>query len=519
MKNCNVWLVRKKTGIALLVLLCCSIWLNGQENILDSLFTFKSGTVKVSNAFNIISRQTGYSFTYDSKLINPDKKVSLTFQRTQLREILNQIISNDSVDFTVINKYIIIYKITPYQPYAIEIPEWEYKDLTGTISDFETGEPIPYATIGIRSVGRGTVANNNGEFLFKINRDWIKDTLVISHIGYQQRKIPVWQAIGNEFDIKLKRDYIPIPEIIIRNQPPQEILRKAYTYVSRNYGNTPAMLTGFYREAVIKKNDLQIYSEAIIGIYKSPYTSSLLGDQIKIFKSRKMENIGLKDTITVRLKAGLNSCLELDGAKNTFDFLYPENFSQYDYRMTDIVKVDEGTAFVVEFVQKPEVEIPLFTGSIYINTLNYAIEYAEFEVNPAYIKKNKEDFITYQAKGYTIMPISIKYRVSYKNINGRYFLNHVRGDLNFTARQKNHLFTTNFLVFFEMAVTDIRTENVTRFERDETAPLQSVFSKTITGYDYDFWGDFDFLKPEDNLLNELNNMKARLQIFSKEEGK
>jgi len=519
MRNRNVWPAIKNTGIALLVFLCCSAALKGQQNILDSLFTFRAGTVKISNAFNIISRQTGYFFTYDSKLINPDKKVLLSFQRTQLREILKQIISNDSIDFTVINKYIIIYKTTPYQPFALEVPAWEYKDVKGRITDFETGEPIPYATIGIRSLGRGTIANNSGEFLFKINRDWIKDTLVISHIGYQQRKIPVWQALGNEFNIKLTRDYIPIPEIIIRNQPPQEILRKAYTSVARNYGNTPAMLTGFYREAVIKNNDLQIYSEAVIEIYKSPYTSYLLGDQMKIFKSRKMENIGLKDTVTVRLKAGLSSCLELDGAKNTFDFLDPKNFSQYDYRMVDIVKVDDGTAFVIEFVQKPEVEIPLFTGSIYVNTINYAIEYAEFEVNPALIKKNKEDFITYHAKGYTILPISIKYIVSYKNINGRYFLNHVRGDLNFTARRKNRLFTTNFFVYFEMAVTDIRTEKVTRFERDEIAPIHSVFSKTITGYDYNFWGDFDFLKPEDNLLQELKNMKARLQVFSKEDGK
>lgn len=517
MKPCNVWLRARTLGIALLVLISGTPLAHGQGNILDSLFTFRAGTVKTGNALNIISRQTGYFFTYDSKLINSEKRINLSITRTRLRDILQQIVENDSVDFSVINRYIIIFKTTPYKPVSMEVHEWEVREISGKITDSETGEPIPYATIGIKSAGRGTVTNNNGEFLLKINRNWIRDTLFISHIGYVQRKIPVWHSLGNEFNIKMKREYISIPEIIIRNQIPQEILRKAYYSVTKNYGSSPAMLTAFYREAVIKKSDLQIYSEAIVEIFKSSYSSALTADQMKVVKSRKLENIGMKDTLTIRLKAGLSSCLALDGAKNTFDFILPENYSQYDYRMTDIVKTDNGTAFVIDFVQKPDIDIPLFTGSVYINTITYAIEHAEFEIHPAYIKKNRSDFITYQAKGYTTYPTSVKYTVSYKNIDGRYFLNHVRGDLNFTARQNNRLFSAGFLVFFEMAVTDIQTDKVSRFDRDETAPVHSVFSRTITKYDTDFWGDFGFLKPEDNLLNEIRNMHARLQIFTKQD--
>jgi hypothetical protein len=65
-----------------------------------------------------------------------------------------------------------------------------------------------------------------------------------------------------------------------------------------------------------------------------------------------------------------------------------------------------------------------------------------------------------------------------------------------------------------MAVTGMKTENVSRFEREELAPIHSIFSKTITSYDPDFWGDQDFLKPEENLLQALQNMKVRLQEFS-----
>ena len=76
------------------------------------------------------------------------------------------------------------------------------------------------------------------------------------------------------------------------------------------------------------------------------------------------------------------------------------------------------------------------------------------------------------------------------------------------------MFNTQFLVFFELAITDVDLKNVNRFEREELAPIHSVFSRTITNYDPDFWGNQDFLKPEDNLLKALKNMKVRLQEFT-----
>lgn len=515
MNSCNVCIKKTGPGIAILVLSLLTLPLNGQEKeILDSLLSFSSGTVRTAGALNIISRKTGYYFTYDSRIINRERKVNLNFSNTSLREILNSILDDDSLAYSVVNRYIVIYKPQPEVPVLLEKPSWDTKDVTGRITDAETGEPVPYANIGIPKEARGTIANSNGEFIFRISGEWINDTVVISHIGYHPQKIPVSRSIDGKLTINLSRVYVPIPEIIIRNQVPQEIIRRAYNSVIKNYGNTPANLTAFYREAVLKRSELQIYSEAIVSIYKSSYSSVLAGDQVKIIRSRKIENLGLKDTLTVRLRAGLYSCLELDGARNTFDFMAPENMDQYNYRMTDIVRVGDGAAYVIEFTQKSEADFPLYNGSVYINTSSYAIEHAEFEINPGLLKKRKDDFITYQSKDYSVVPTTVRYTVTYQNTGGRYFLSHVRGDLNFSARQKNRLFNTGFLVFFEMAITDIKTENVTRFERDETAPLYSVFSRTIKSYDAAFWGDFGFLKPESDLLRELRNMKIRLQEFN-----
>jgi hypothetical protein len=487
-----------------------------QQTILDSTFTFRAGMVKTGNALSIISRQTGYNFTYDSRLVNTDNKTEMTFSNEKLNLILNNILKNDSLSYSVIGKYIIISKLIP-QPSVLKIdslPQKELKFISGIITDDESKETLPFATIALKNKGKGTVANSNGEFVLKIPRDCLSDTLFVSYLGYVGREIPVEQAIGNNFTIAMRKEFISIPEIIIRTKIPQEIIYKTLAAIPHNYGTTPSLLTGFYREGVLKKHELQVYSEAIIQIYKSAYSGSLFNDQIKVLKSRKIENTSLHDTLVVRLKAGLSTCLELDGARNIFDFIDRSSMSDYVYRMTDIVSFDDNSAYVIDFEQREGLELPLYKGSIYINTDDFAILQADFELHPKYIEKMKGSFISSSSRGFNTWPVTVKYSVSYRKISDRYILNHVRGDLVFTSKRKRKLFNSQFNVFFELAVTNMSTVNVSRFDREDLAPVHSVFSRTITSYDSKFWENQDFLKPEDNLLEALKNMNVRLLEFS-----
>ena len=111
----------------------------------------------------------------------------------------------------------------------------------------------------------------------------------------------------------MRREFISIPEIIIKNQIPQEIVYKTLVAIPHNYGSTPGegMMVVFYCEKeVTRKNELQTYSKAILDIYKSSYLSTFVNDQIKVFKTIKIENIRVSEAHTV-----LNSMI-----KNGFDF-------------------------------------------------------------------------------------------------------------------------------------------------------------------------------------------------------
>jgi hypothetical protein len=515
MSSDNGTIFKYISAIALLIFLIPSREIKCQESILDSAFTFRAGTIKTGNALNLITRQTAYHFTYDSRLVDAERKTEMNFRKTKLKIILDSILKGDSLVYSVIDEFIIISReIPPPPPEKDSAAVPQLKDISGVILDGESSEPLPYATIGLKHEGKGTVSNSNGEFGLRIRPENYDDTIVVSYLGYYSREIPARQSLGNNFKIEMRREFISIPEIIIRNQIPWEIISKTRFRIPQNYGNTPARMAAFYREGVLRKNELQTYSEAILQIYKSAYAVTLLNDQIKVMKSRKIENVDVSDSITIRLKAGLSTCLQLDGIKNIFDFISAENIEEYSYRLTDIISFDEESAFEIEFGRKEGVEMPMFRGSLFINTTDYALLKADFEINPDYLKKMKGTFISNPSRDFITWPVSVRYSVSYRKMDNRYYLSHVRGDLVFESKQKKKLFKNQFNVFFEMAVTSMSLTDVVRFEREELAPMHSVFSKTITNYDPVFWENQEFLKPEENLLQALKNMKVRLQEFS-----
>ena len=339
-------------------LIACLIGISGQafsqESVLDRPLRLPGNTIRASRALGEITRLTGYLFTYDTRIIDSERTFSVPGHEMSVSEILDSVAGDPAVDHMVLGRHIILYRgmAMPEKPAppADSVPL--FLAIGGKIIDSETAEPLPYATIGISHRGRGTVTNFNGDFILRISEACLDDTLTVSYVGYVNRQLPVRSLPGNVMTITMDRDFIPIPEIIIRAQDPLLILRRTVSSVASNYGTTPALLTGFYREGVYRKKEPQIYSEAVVRIYKSPYARSLQNDQIKVIRSRKIENLEAKDTLAVRLKAGLNATLSLDGIRHTFDFLDPQSFDTYDYRLTDIVTIDDQTAFVVSFKQK-----------------------------------------------------------------------------------------------------------------------------------------------------------------------
>jgi len=209
MQPVNGFILKKISAIVFLILLSRWQILYSQETILDSVFTFKEGTLRTGNALDIISKRTGFNFTYDSRLINPDNKIDMTFNEIKLNVILDSILQNDSLVYSVIDKYIIISKPPPPEIKKADLSLLEKSGLiTGVVTDGESGEPLPFAAIALKNRGRGTVTNNNGKFSLRITNEYLGDTLSVSYLGFIGREMPVKQAVGNDIVISLRREFI-----------------------------------------------------------------------------------------------------------------------------------------------------------------------------------------------------------------------------------------------------------------------------------------------------------------------
>ena len=110
-----------------------------------------------------------------------------------------------------------------------------------------------------------------------------------------------------------------------------------------------------------------------------------------------------------------------------------------------------------------------------------------------------------------VKPLQIDYIVSYRNIEGKYYLNHALGNLKFKVKNKKKLFSSNFSTSFEMATTNLETENVIRYKYKESIHPTTIFSNHRTVYDPNFWGKSNFIQPEENIQDALKRINNSMQ--------
>lgn len=502
------------------LLVLCSVTpgqLQGQvinEEIFDKKVTLPKQRTTVYQALNQLSDSIGYLFAYDSKLVDSDRRIRTNITRIPLRKALGQILADTTLGFRVIDRHILIFSNTKADTlsYLNESTDTtRFYSVRGRVLDSQTRKPLPYVTVGIPEIALGSVTNQEGAFLLKIDRGVDVTHLSISHIGYRKVVIPINLLRIEPVDIFLETDYISIQEVIIRNIDPRMLVREALDKISDNFSPSPTYHTAFYREGVVKSGKFQNYSEAIFRIYKSAYSKKIETDQVKLLKSRKTQNLEPTDTLSIKLRGGINSSLTLDIVKNIPFYLEEDYADFYTFTRKDIVTFGDRIAYAIAFDQKESSIEPLIVGTLYIDVDNLAILGADLEINPKNIVRATDQFVHKGNRRFRFKPESIKYSVRYTNLNGVYHLSHVRGDLNFKYRLRRSFSMNSFHLFFELAVTQIDSLNVTRFARNEIEPTQNVFLDNAYVYDQVFWKDLNIIPPEKSVFEALKDINLKIE--------
>lgn len=485
---------------------------SAQESILEQKITLSNERSSTYELLNQITNITGYFFIYDSRILNSDKHCSVDSNNKTLKQILVEILDNPSLSFKVIEKHILIYKIEKQTlaNKALKADSTYFITVKGQVFDKKSTTPISYATIGITENNIGTVSNYDGYFVLKIPSTFQNSSLVIAHLGYKSQQIPVKLLASQKVDIYLQTEYISIQEVIIRNIDPITLVKKAFQSRAENYSQQPVYITSFYREGVLKNKKYLNYSEAVLKVYKSSYTRGYESDQIKLSKSRKIVNIDQSDTLVLKIKSGLKSCLSLDIAKSIPDFTDPDYLDNYNYTKVDIVSINSRSAYAVAFEQKESIREPLYKGTIYIDTENFAIVSADFEVNPKYISDANNLFMVKRSRKFSVKPEKIFYSVNYNLWNGKYYINHIRGDLTIKFKKHYRILYNEFHAFLELASCQLDTLNVVKFNKDEVIKTNTIFLDSKYN-DESFWGDYNIIAPEESINEALSRINSKIE--------
>lgn len=488
------------------------------QPILDKTISLPRQHTTLYDALNIISQKAGCLFVYDSQIVENDRKVKLVADNQPLRQVLDKILANPELTYKVIGQHILIYKLKNDKD---KLPEHQVdtpvKDsiktivIKGYIFDEENKSTLSYVSVGILEENIGTISNNDGFFTLKVPAGFAGSSLIVSHIGYMSQYIPIRLIREQKVDIYLKRRIISIQEVIIRYFDPKTIVEKAMDRRKINNNREPVYTTSFYREGVQKNNRYLSYSEAVFKVYKSPYTLGENFDQVKMLKSRKVQNPDASDTVFLKLKSGVLSALQLDIVKCVPGFLDQTLPSDYIYTYSDLVSHNSTEAYAITFVQKKEINDALYKGTLYIDKENFAVLGADFEINPAYLEQAAEALILKKSPKLIVKLEKINYSISYSSFGEKYYLNHVRCEIQLKTRLRNRLSYDNFKTFLELATCSIDTSNVEKFARQDVIRTNVVFSDAPYTNDDAFWSDFNVITPEAKLTEELTKIIGKIE--------
>ena len=490
-----------------------SFFIVAQNNVLEKPVSLKFKNISVYDALSKITKKTAYYFTYDGATLDANRIINIHCKNETLRSCLDRIFDDKKLVYKVIDNHIVINKQKQFNLIRQIAKDTTIKfiEIKGKVVDEKNNQSLAFAAVSVQNNSIGTITNEDGAFILKIPKASFAENLCVSYIGYANTCIPVKELCGKVQNIKLQRNYVSVQEVIIRSVDPKTIIRRANGRIKNNYPDKACYLTTFYREWVKNKDAFMFFSEAVLKIYKSAYVDAFDIDQVKMLKARNYRNVSERDTVQLKLKSGLHDALLLDVVRNSIDFLDEENFQYYDYKMVDIVKYNNHPAYVIEFEQKKNVQDALYVGQIYIDIDELAIIGAEFSINQTKIAKANSRFVVKKERGLKLSVKQAKYRISYHKVNEKYYLRHVFGELKMRVRKKKKLFATTFQTTLEMAVIDIDTVDVHRFKRKETIRLNTIFTDDARDYDEAFWGDYNFIKPEDSWQEAINKLQLKLK--------
>jgi ferric enterobactin receptor len=224
--------MRKKILILLFLFfgIICSVQIYGQETNLSKIKITKTFSGFLDDVFLDIGKSYNVKFSYDWYIIH---QYSLTakFDKTPLDSILNMVCEKFNLKYQLDDEIITIdqkpgmstdeekdIKIIEENRTYLGPPKNYNITVSGKITDINSGEALPYSSVGIIGTAVSTVTNADGYFtLIKVPTD--TSTITISYMGYRTRKFYMTpETQKNNLSIELYPSNTQLSTLVIKGE-------------------------------------------------------------------------------------------------------------------------------------------------------------------------------------------------------------------------------------------------------------------------------------------------------------
>ena len=387
-----------------------------------------------------------------------------------------------------------------------------YFTVTGVVRNKDDRKKLENVNVSVPGTNIGTVTNSDGLFSLKIKDAEIVRGLEVSHIGYLNTQISLKE---NKDLSTLTVWMIPAPnllsEIVISGNNARGIVEEAIRKIPVNYSPNENMLTTFYRETVQKRRRYISVSEAVIDVYKTAYNDRVpVKDKVQLQKGRRLLSQKNSDTLAVKVVGGPSLAIYLDVVKNQDALLNMGDLDYYEFHIEEPVNFDNRMQYVISFRPKVSLMYALFYGKLYIDFEKLAFTRAEFSLDMKNKTKAVEAILHKKPLGLQFKPQEVSYLVTYKEQNGKTYLNYIWNTIRFKCDWKKRLFSSGYTVYSEMVVTDRQEDNFTAISNKTAFKEKQVFYDLVDEYwNEDFWKEYNIIEPTESLEHAVKKLKKQ----------
>jgi len=185
-----------------------------QSRILDHPITMDVQEVRLEQVLELLSEQSGVSFSYSSRRIPVDQKVTIQAQKTALREVLDEIFENMNIEYIEIEGKLILQPATNAdEKSGNELKAKPRYTVRGYIRDAANGASLIGATVYVEELNNGTIANPYGFYSLTLPEGAYH--VQISYIGYETKRLTLNLTSDQVLNVGMSSALAMLEEIVI----------------------------------------------------------------------------------------------------------------------------------------------------------------------------------------------------------------------------------------------------------------------------------------------------------------